>query len=107
MNSAALAQPGTLIHARGREWVVLPESSAELLLARPLGGLDEEIAGILPAIEAVESAAFSLPSLRMSVISVPGGCYGRQRGCPRGRRRDRFAVLPGLRWSQDLISWCR
>ncbi|HRX62782.1 MAG TPA: helicase-related protein [Candidatus Competibacter sp.] len=62
MNSAALAQPGTLIHARGREWVVLPESSAELLLARPLGGLDEEIAGILPAIEAVESAAFSLPS---------------------------------------------
>ena len=62
MNAVALAQPGTLIHARGREWVVLPESSADLLLARPLGGLDEEIAGILPAIEPVESAAFSLPS---------------------------------------------
>ena len=41
MTAAALAQPGTLIHARGREWVVLPESSADLLLARPLGGLDE------------------------------------------------------------------
>lgn len=63
MNAVVLAQPGTLIHARGREWVVLPESSSDLLLARPLGGLDEEIAGILPAIEPVASAAFSLPSL--------------------------------------------
>ena len=62
MNAPALAQPGTLIRARGREWVVLPESSPELLLARPLGGLDEEITGILPVVEPVESAAFSLPS---------------------------------------------
>lgn len=30
--------PGTLISARGREWVVLPESSPETLRLRPLGG---------------------------------------------------------------------
>jgi len=61
MNPAALAQPGTLIHARGREWVVLPESTEELLLVRPVGGLDEEVTGILPAIEPVASSSFPLP----------------------------------------------
>jgi len=62
MNSASLSKPGTLIRARGREWVVLPESGDDLLMARPIGGLDEEITGILPGIEMVESATFSLPS---------------------------------------------
>ena len=32
--------PGSLVAARGREWVVLPESSDELLVLRPLGGAD-------------------------------------------------------------------
>lgn len=57
-----LSQPGTLIRARGREWVILPESSEDLLIARPVGGLDEEITGIMPAIEAVESSSFPLPT---------------------------------------------
>lgn len=62
MITASLSKPGTLIRSRGREWVVLPESSEELLLARPVGGLDEEIVGILPSVEPVESATFPLPS---------------------------------------------
>ena len=56
------ARPGTLVRARGREWVVLPESTDELLMVRPLGGLDEEIAGILPAVEPVESTRFPPPT---------------------------------------------
>lgn len=62
MSTPILSKPGTLIHARGREWVVLPESTDALLVARPVGGLDEEVAGILPAVESVESAAFQLPT---------------------------------------------
>ncbi|MBI4525762.1 MAG: DEAD/DEAH box helicase [Deltaproteobacteria bacterium] len=62
MTEATLSKPGTLIHARGREWVVLPDSTDDLLMARPVGGLDEEITGILPAIEPVGSAAFQLPT---------------------------------------------
>jgi hypothetical protein len=62
MSSPALSKPGTLIHARGREWVVLPDSTDELLMVRPVGGLDEEITGILPAIERVESTSFRLPT---------------------------------------------
>ncbi len=53
--------PGTLVKARGREWVVLPDSSDDLLLLRPLGGSDEEIAGILTALEEVSPATFDLP----------------------------------------------
>jgi len=62
MSAAALSKPGTLIHARGREWVVLPDSTDEILIARPVGGLDEEIAGILTAVEHVDSSAFKLPT---------------------------------------------
>ena len=40
---------GSLVRARGREWVVLPESDDDLLVLRPLGGTDDEIAGILTA----------------------------------------------------------
>lgn len=62
MSVASLSKAGTLIRCRGREWVVLPESSDELLMARPVGGLDEETVGILTAVEPVESATFPLPS---------------------------------------------
>ena len=34
---------GSLVKARGREWVVLPESNEELLVVRPLGGTDDEV----------------------------------------------------------------
>ena len=61
MNTAVLSKPGTLVHARGREWVVLPDSNDDLLILRPVGGLDEEITGVLPAVEPVSSATFRLP----------------------------------------------
>ena len=54
--------PGTLVRARGREWVVLPDGNAEVLMVKPLGGLDEEIVGISSAIEEVVSATFAPPS---------------------------------------------
>ncbi|TAP27840.1 helicase-related protein [Arthrobacter sp. S41] len=53
---------GSLVRARGREWVVLPESNDAMLVLRPLGGTDEEIAGVLRDIEEIEAATFGLPS---------------------------------------------
>ena len=38
--------PGSLVRLRGRDWVVLPSDDQDLLVIRPLGGSDEEIAGI-------------------------------------------------------------
>lgn len=52
---------GSLVKARGREWVVLPESREELLVLRPLGGTDDEVAGIYLPLEPVEPARFDLP----------------------------------------------
>ena len=53
--------PGSLVRARGRDWVVLPESDAEFVMVRPLGGTDEEITGILTGLERVAPAGFALP----------------------------------------------
>lgn len=52
---------GSLVSARGREWIVLPESTDELIILKPLGGSDDEITGILTALETVKPASFSLP----------------------------------------------
>ena len=53
---------GSLVTARGREWLVLPESrQPELLILRPLGATDDEITGILPELEPVTSATFAPP----------------------------------------------
>ena len=53
---------GSLVRARGRDWVVLPESDETLLVLRPLGGGEDDIAGVLPAHEEVRSATFAPPS---------------------------------------------
>ena len=39
-------QPGKLVSLRGRDWIVLPSNDPDLLVVKPLGGSDEEIAGI-------------------------------------------------------------
>ncbi|MFF0108034.1 helicase-related protein [Streptomyces hirsutus] len=52
---------GSLVKARGREWVVLPESKPDLLVLRPLGGSDDDIAAVFPAFETVEEARFAAP----------------------------------------------
>lgn len=53
---------GSLVRARGREWVVLPESTDDVVLVRPLGGTNDEVAGIYTTLENVEPAAFQLPN---------------------------------------------
>ncbi len=52
---------GSLVNTRSREWVVMPDSTDELLILKPLGGSDDEITGILTALEKVKPATFSLP----------------------------------------------
>ena len=59
-------QPGKLVSLRGRDWIVLPSEDKDLLLVKPLGGSDDEIAGIYLPLE-VESdrpvdARFDVPS---------------------------------------------
>ncbi|MBZ5505145.1 MAG: DEAD/DEAH box helicase [Acidobacteriia bacterium] len=53
---------GSLVTARGREWVVLPDSEPDFLMVRPLGGTDEEVTGIHLALERVEPATLAAPN---------------------------------------------
>jgi superfamily II DNA or RNA helicase len=52
---------GSLVKARGREWVVLPESDEQMLILRPLGGTEDEVTGIYVPLERVDPAHFDLP----------------------------------------------
>lgn len=53
--------PGSLVTARGREWVVQPGSVEDFLVLRPLGGADDDIAGVFLS-EGVDAATFPPPS---------------------------------------------
>jgi superfamily II DNA or RNA helicase len=44
--SQSFLQPGKLVTLRGRDWIVLPSDDSDLLVVKPLGGSDDEIAGI-------------------------------------------------------------
>jgi superfamily II DNA or RNA helicase len=56
-------RPGTLVAARGREWLVLPGAPAGMLLARPLGGRDDETTVLLPELDHPTPATFDAPSV--------------------------------------------
>jgi superfamily II DNA or RNA helicase len=58
--------PGSLVSARGREWVVLTGSNAERLHLRPVSGSEEDQTVIALALETdpVKEASFPPPSLR-------------------------------------------
>jgi superfamily II DNA or RNA helicase len=53
--------PGSLVTARGREWVVLPDSEPDMLVLRPLAGTDNEVAAVFPGLEDVTQASFPPP----------------------------------------------
>ncbi len=60
-------KPGTLIHYRQRDWMVLPSNHKDLLCIRPLGGSEEEATAVylplqLPS-ERVTSARFPEPQV--------------------------------------------
>ncbi len=53
---------GSIVKARGREWVVLPAGTDQKIVTlKPLGGSEAEVVGILPGLERIESASFAPP----------------------------------------------
>lgn len=66
MSTVAEYLPGVLVRARGREWVVQPSSGPDCLHLRPLGGSDEDVVTLIPALEPrpPEPATFPWPDPR-------------------------------------------
>lgn len=54
---------GSLVKARNREWIVLPDSNEKWLKLRPIGGSEEENTQIYLPLEPVVPAAFALPDI--------------------------------------------
>src|SRR5712671_2980838 len=106
MSPATLSKPGTLIHARGREWVVLPDSTDDLLMARPVGGLDEEVTGILPAVETVAPPPSGCPPRPTSAISPPASSCATRHASPRAPPPGRSAASDALQLSHAPTSSC-
>ncbi len=54
---------GSLVSARNREWVVLPGTTSDMLMVRPLGGTGDEVTGLFLPLEGkdVQPASFQLP----------------------------------------------
>ncbi|GAY16436.1 helicase-related protein [Mycobacterium sp. shizuoka-1] len=54
---------GSLVNARGRDWLVLPGSPDGTLLVRPLGGHEHETTVLLPEIDNFSAATFEPPTV--------------------------------------------
>jgi len=62
--SSGQLQIGDLVHARGREWIVLGKPTDDLLRVRPLSGSEDDAIVIAPKLERqpVREASFELPT---------------------------------------------
>lgn len=67
-------QPGSLVKARGREWIVLPGSSDQTLHLRPLGAGEDESTYIHVPLErqAIEPATFPPPNVAHAGTQAAG-----------------------------------
>ena len=65
MSSTIQHQPGTLIHYRNRDWMVLPSDDTDILNIKPLGGSEEEQTAVYLPLqldsEKIKSAQFPSP----------------------------------------------
>ena len=68
MAPTAPTTPGSIVRARGREWVVLPNPAPNTLKLRPLGGGDQQIATLFLPLEGhqVTPATFPWPDASQS-----------------------------------------
>lgn len=59
-------KPGSLVRARERDWIVLPSNDPNLMLLKPLGGSEDELAGIYLPIHStydkIDSTKFPPPN---------------------------------------------
>lgn len=62
--------PGSIVRARGREWVVLPQSQTDVLHLRPLGGGEERPTVLLPALEREEVVPATFPHPDPAIVGT-------------------------------------
>ena len=94
--------PGSLVRARGREWVVLPQDDPDILMLRPLGGMERDTVGLFLPLEGhdVQEATFSVPDPAQAGDNIAGALLrdavrlGLRTGAGPLRSLGRIAVEP-------------
>jgi superfamily II DNA or RNA helicase len=83
--------PGSLVRARGRDWVVLPAEEPDVLRLRPLTGRDEDEAGLFWPLEGHEVATTHFPPPEPDLA---GDASGAQLLCDAARLSLRSGAAP-------------
>ena len=67
-------RPGSLVMARERDWIVLPQDEPDVIRLRPIGGNDADGIGIHRQLEpdALHEAAYPVPDPSRARGSAPG-----------------------------------
>lgn len=67
-------QPGSIVSARGREWVVLPQSEGDILHLRPIGSGEDSSTILFAPLEKqpVTQATFPMPTAEQAGIQAAG-----------------------------------
>lgn len=67
-------QPGSIVQARGREWVVLPQSIDDILHLRPIGSGDDSVTVVCTSLEPrpVVQATFPEPTVEQAGSQAAG-----------------------------------
>lgn len=67
-------QPGSIVSARGREWVVLPKSDGDILHLRPIGSGEDSLTVLYAPLERtpVVQATFPMPTVQEAGIQSAG-----------------------------------
>ena len=99
---------GSLVRARGREWVVLPETTEDLLMVRPLGGTEDEVTGIYLPLEGagVTRHASSFRTPPTPATTARADCSAMLSGSGFGQVRVRSAPLGIWASSPAPTNWC-
>ena len=74
MTETQTFSPGSIVKARDREWVVLPQSDDNVLHLRPLGSGEDQPTVLIPELEntPVKSATFPLPETKHLGVQSAG-----------------------------------
>lgn len=70
--------PGAIVHFRNRDWVLLPSEEQDVLLVRPLTGLEDDVVKIHNGL--ANLVGYELPFEHVESASFPLGSVSEARG---------------------------
>jgi hypothetical protein len=97
--------PGSLVRARGREWIVLPGAAETVLRLRPLSGAEGDVQVLDPALEPPHSGDADAFVRLLGLIDPSFGTLNEASEGQRRVLRERLAAHFVQRRRVDIDAW--